>query len=137
MATRSSITVKREDGKYVSVYCHFDGYTSHVGKLLFCHYNTYEKALALVSLGHLSSLDASIECPPGHSYDTRVDGYTVCYGRDRGETDQAPIVESCIEGVRLCNFQQYNYLFQDGKWYLHGKQGYMSELTFDAAENDK
>lgn len=40
MGTRSSITVKMTDGSFKSVYCHFDGYLDHNGKMLAGHYNS-------------------------------------------------------------------------------------------------
>ena len=122
MATRSSITVKRKDGKFVSVYCHWDGYLSHNGAILQEHYATYEKALALVSLGNISSLAASIECPEGHSFETPVKGYTNYYTRDRGENSPALVVSDMIF-VRHENWQEYNYLYENGQWHLHCKDG--------------
>lgn len=40
MATHSSITVKTSNGKFQTVYCHFDGYPEGVGKKLALHYNS-------------------------------------------------------------------------------------------------
>jgi len=34
MATRSRIAIENQDGTVTSIYCHFDGYLSGVGKLL-------------------------------------------------------------------------------------------------------
>ena len=85
MATRSSITVKHSDGNYHSIYCHFDGYLDGVGEMLSKYYASTEMAEALVALGSVSILDKSIECPEGHSYDTKVRDYSVFYHRDRGE----------------------------------------------------
>ncbi len=56
MATRSRIGMVKSDGKIVSVYCHWDGYPSHVGKLLLEDYNTLEKVAELLSHGSISSL---------------------------------------------------------------------------------
>lgn len=44
MATHSSITVKTSNGKFKTVYCHFDGYPEGVGKTLALHYNSQEKS---------------------------------------------------------------------------------------------
>lgn len=38
MGTRSAIVLKREDGKYQGIYCHWDGYPSNNGKILFENY---------------------------------------------------------------------------------------------------
>jgi hypothetical protein len=85
MGTRSNIIVQRTDGKWHSVYCHWDGYLSHNGKILFEHYNSQKLAEGLVKLGDISSLGPKNTKPKGHTFETRVDGYTVYYGRDRKE----------------------------------------------------
>lgn len=89
MGTRSDIIVERADGKWARIYCHWDGYLSHNGVILQEHFATQERAEALVALGDISSLKPSIEKPEGHTFDNAVDGHTVFYGRDRGETDAA------------------------------------------------
>ena len=73
MATRSRIGIANPQGNITSIYCHFDGYPWHIGRLLHTTYNTEEDARKIVALGDLSCLD------------DRLDGGTVAYGRDRGE----------------------------------------------------
>jgi hypothetical protein len=112
MSTKSTISIQTEKG-IKSIYCHFDGYPSHHMPILTEHYNTQEKVEALTELGDLSVLAESIECPKGHSFDNKIEGYCVAYGRDRGE-----------EGTQYCNFlhkseiqkQEYNYLFINNEW---------------------
>ena len=38
MATRSAIGLKKIDGTIEAVYCHWDGYPAHNGKILMNHY---------------------------------------------------------------------------------------------------
>jgi hypothetical protein len=71
MSTRSRIAIENQDGTVDSIYCHFDGYLSGVGKTLFNHYDQ-EKLEKLLELGDISSLGEST-----------ID--TVAYCRDRGE----------------------------------------------------
>ena len=71
MATRSRIAIENQDGKVKSIYCHWDGYLSGVGKTLFNHYDK-EKLEKLIELGDISSLGESTED-------------TVAYARDRNE----------------------------------------------------
>jgi len=86
MATTSSISVfNPETNLWHSVYCHFDGYLSHNGKILFEHYTTLASALKLVSEGDMSVLAPSCDKPDGHTFDDPVKGYCIYYGRDRGE----------------------------------------------------
>ena len=56
MATRGSITVKHSDGKYHSVYTHWDSYLTHHGRILVNSYNSQELAEKLVAGGSISSL---------------------------------------------------------------------------------
>lgn len=98
MGTRSNIIVERRDGKWSRVYCHWDGYPSHHGPILTEHYQTQQKAEALVRRGDMSSLAENCTKPQGHSFDHPKDGYCVYYGRDRGEKDtQAEIFDTLAE----------------------------------------
>jgi hypothetical protein len=105
MATRSTISIVLTDKEILSIYCHWDGYLENNGKLLREHYNTYDKALALIEGGSMSSLGATLET-------------TVYYGRDKGEKEANPRNVSCIaELQRYKNVEEFNYLFDDGVWF--------------------
>lgn len=101
MSTRSTISKIEPDGSITTIYCHFDGYIEGVGTTLKVHYETPEKVNKLLELGALSVLgDTLKEC--------------VAYHRDRGE-----------ELIRYHNylisdipFEEYNYIFKDGRWQL-------------------
>jgi len=122
MSTRSRIAVKLDDKNIKSIYCHWDGYPSNNGRLLYKHYNSKVLALKLIMLGDLSILDKSPECPEGHSYDNKVDGFTVAYGRDRNEADTNAIdsenINALIKASDEC-YAEYVYLFDcaKNKWY--------------------
>jgi hypothetical protein len=120
MGTRSTIAYINEEGTVRSVYCHFDGYLSGVGRTLFTHYNSFELAKKLVEHGDISYVAASCDLPEGHTFKTPVEGYTVYYGRDRGEPNCHPLSS---EEYRAGNRIHYTglkdfitYLFKDGKW---------------------
>ena len=131
MATRSTIAVKMSDDSIKKVYCHWDGYPSYNGKILKNHYNTQELAEKVVSLGSLSFLDKSMDCPEGHSFDNRVDGHSVAYGRDRGEEIEFEIFAD-KKSYDVCkNWEEYNYYWDGEKWFVDGK-----ELTDEIIEND-
>lgn len=123
MATRSLITAKLSDGRFGSIYCHFDGYLSHNGQILLEHYNDQVKVDALIALGDLSVLGESVECPAGHSFGKAVKGYCVAYGRDRGEEESeagyGPTVEIAIKEGRY-GAQEYNYLWDGTEWFVNG-----------------
>mgnify|MGYP000223930665 FL=1 len=56
MSTRSTIAVKTDQGKILAVYCHWDGYPTHNGRILNEKYNTTDKVAKLVGGGDISSL---------------------------------------------------------------------------------
>lgn len=93
MSTHCMIIVERaEGGQFVASYCHFDGYPTGVGYQLINHYNDQDLAECLVTGGDMSSLGPRCDRPDGHSYSHPVEGYTVYYGRDRGERNTGPRV---------------------------------------------
>ena len=120
MGTRSRIGVMHGDN-CKSVYCHWDGYLDHNGRILLEHYDSV-KANHLVALGDISSLDVGVEIPEGveHSFSNHVKGITVFYGRDRGEEgvgfDVDPSFEAFFERVDGCGAEYY-YVMKDGVWY--------------------
>jgi len=57
MGTRSNIIYEEPTGEVLSMYCHYDGYPSHNGRILFDQYNSAEKAKALVEVGYARVLD--------------------------------------------------------------------------------
>lgn len=117
MSTRSTIAVKFPNGAVKAVYCHFDGYPEGVGATLSEHYNTQKKAETVVSLGDLSVLDESMECPAGHSFRSRAAGHSVAYGRDRGEQDvDADTFDTVREFRAQGNKQQFTYLWNGNEW---------------------
>jgi len=117
MGTRSDIIVKRQDGKFVRIYCHWDGYVSHNGRILFDHYNSQTMAERLVEHGDLSSLAEKCTKPKGHSFDTVVPGHCVYYGRDRHETDTAGrVFPSLAKAWPKDSATEFTYAWVDGKW---------------------
>ena len=59
MATRSLIGIKLKDNIVKTIYCHWDGYPEHNGKLLIDNYSTPTEIFNLMELGDLSSLAES------------------------------------------------------------------------------
>jgi hypothetical protein len=85
MATRSRIAIENQDGTVKSIYCHWDGYLSNNGKILFDHFDR-EKLEKLIELGDISSLGTLLEpTDPNHTFENPQKGVTVAYARDRGE----------------------------------------------------
>jgi hypothetical protein len=61
MSTRSLIAIENENYNYDVIYCHWDGYPSHVGNMLVSNYNTEDKVKNLVSNGAISSLGQTLK----------------------------------------------------------------------------
>lgn len=110
MGTSANINVKVGD-KYHCTRVNYDGYPEGVGKTLYEYYSSQELAEKLVSFGELSSLDKSCEQPLGHSYDTPVRGYSIYYGRDRGETGtEFEIHDEPVDNEGIC------YVWNGSEW---------------------
>jgi hypothetical protein len=102
MGTRSNIAYKKSDGKIVSMYCHYDGYPEHNGVILNEHYNTKEKARALVNNGYQSGLEETVE----KSNLRRV------------HEDPPTTYHSFHAFIMDINFDiEWVYLFKDDAWY--------------------
>ena len=99
MGTRSTIGVLNTDGSVTAVYCHWDGYPEHNGKILMENYITEEKVRELIDLGSISSLS---EC---------------------GEPDISNI-QGANTFLNVAEFvyefgEKYNYLFINGTWFVN------------------
>ena len=116
MATRSTIAIENLDGTVSQVYCHWDGYVSYNGRILFDNYQDRDKVAELISLGNICVL--AKEIGEKQDFDKPTEGWTVYYGRDRGETDVAPkIFRDFKDYQQNHQYEEYEYLFsKDGVW---------------------
>lgn len=57
MSTHAGIGYRLPNGKIEAVYCHFDGYLEHVGKILYKNYNSTRVIKQIVAYGDFSSLE--------------------------------------------------------------------------------
>ena len=120
MSTPCSITAKCNDGKLRTIYCHYDGHLFSAGQVLFEHFQNQKKIEELIRLGDISSLEPSIECPPGHSFKNPTNGHTVFCMRDRkqkGSSFEAYVGDTLRECIRE-NFQAFNYFWDGQEWML-------------------
>ena len=145
MATRSAIGVMHGDN-VKAVYCHWDGYLSHNGRILQDHYDS-TKANFLVALGDISSLKSEIgEKHPFSHYDVegmtqeqyyeQFGNMTTFYGRDRDETGTEYKTffndQELFAGVDA----EYFYVMRDGVWYVSegGDWKVLSEALAEESE---
>ena len=114
MATRSTISLEFADGTIGQVYCHWDGYLAHNGKMLMEYYSNPFILRDLIDLGSLSSLRPQIGTKhPFSMFEANMtqDEYAnlyrdMCtfYERDRGE-----------RSADATYFKDYEYFLVDGQ----------------------
>jgi hypothetical protein len=113
MGTRSTIAIENADGTVTGIYCHWDGYLSHNGRILQESYADEAKVRELIALGDISSLGAEIGT--AHDFDDAPRGECNSYARDRGEKDCAARTLHNWRQFVAENGQEYDYLFVPGK----------------------
>ena len=133
MATRSTIALEFADGTVEQVYCHWDGYLAHNGKILQEHYSDPFKLRDLIDLGDISSLKPTVGTRHAFSqfdtgmnqedYDALYGEMTTFYGRDRGEPGcQAKKFVDYDNYVRCHQHEEYEYILRnvEGKatWFV-------------------
>lgn len=67
MSTNSTIAILNEDGTVTGIYCHWDGYIAHNGRILAENYNDEESVRQLLELGELRYLDETLELTETYS----------------------------------------------------------------------
>lgn len=117
MATRSRIAIENPDGSVKSIYCHWDGYPEHNGRILNDHYQERKKVESLIELGSISILDENVDPTGPHSFENPQDGVTVAYHRDRGEAYRKPDGHRNSESYFKGDIEEYGYLFtKENEW---------------------
>jgi hypothetical protein len=140
MGTRSTIALEFADGTVQQVYCHWDGYLEHNGKVLQEHYSDPFKLRDLIDMGDLSSLGKVIgEKHPFSPFvsDTeefkalptaeqerikketqalyehaKDQGYCTFYGRERDETCPARKFKDFEDYKANHQYEEYEYILR-------------------------
>ena len=111
MGTRSTIALEFADGTVEQVYCHWDGYLAHNGKILNDLYMDPFKVKELVALGGFSSLQQTVE-------ETKV----TAYHHWRGEELCINKFKDVAEYFADCQQEEYDYILRniEGKaaWFV-------------------
>tara|TARA_B110000240_G_C13280999_1_gene360057 strand:- start:163 stop:633 length:471 start_codon:yes stop_codon:yes gene_type:complete len=147
MATRSAIAMKTPEGKIKAIYCHWDGYVDHNGKILINHYTDAEMVNNLIELGDLSTLGTVIgekqnfDAKHGNEPELPMtDDWCLAYHRDRGENwaDTSPqTMNDAVEFIDAFEGSacEYFYLFNGQDWLVsNGKKDANGFPTFDFVE---
>ena len=124
MATRSTIALEYADGTVEQVYCHWDGYLAHNGKILQEHYSNPFILRDLIDLGDVSSLKPTVGTKHAFShfelraeevaeYKVLTENMTTFYGRDRGETGTSAKKFASFEDYLLNHqYEEYDYILR-------------------------
>ena len=124
MATRSTIALEFADGTIGQVYCHWDGYLAHNGKMLQEYYSNPFVLRDLIDLGSLSSLRPQIGTKhPFSMFEANMtqDEYAnlyrdMCtfYGRDRGEGQyEATYFKDFADFKANGQAEEYDYILRN------------------------
>jgi hypothetical protein len=137
MSTNSTIALEYADGTVEQVYCHWDGYLSHNGRILRDSYSDPFKLQKLIDLGNVSVLAAAVEPTGAHWFENAQKGVCVFYGRDRGDTEQGK--ERFTDFLHYQNsgdMQGFDYILRtDGKWYVNIDDNGFEDLTTAMAKD--
>jgi hypothetical protein len=145
MATRSTIALEYADGTVHQVYCHWDGYLEHNGKMLLEHYSNPFILRDLIDLGGLSSLRATIGTKHAFSqFDLPkedVEAFVnltrdMCtfYARDRGEKLVVHKFADFEDYLAHHAYEEYEYILRNDNgvavWFVDcGATGYVTLET--------
>jgi len=144
MATRSTIALEFADGTIGQVYCHWDGYLAHNGKMLQEYYSNPFVLRDLIDLGDISSLRPTIGTKhPFSQFDNGMSteefyalyrDMTTFYGRDRGETNtNARYFKDYVDYKLNYQREEYNYILRDmdgvATWFVSSDSSAHALLT--------
>jgi len=111
MGTRSTIALEFADGSVQQVYCHWDGYLDHNGRILQEHYSDPFKLRELIDLGDMSSLAPNIGTQ--HAFDKAPEGECTFYLRDRKESGcEAKKFKDFADYKANHQYEEYEYILR-------------------------
>ena len=138
MATRSTIALEFADGTIGQVYCHWDGYLAHNGKMLMEYYSNPFILRDLIDLGSLSSLRPQIGTKhPFSMFEANMtqDEFAnlyrdMCtfYERDRGERSaDATYFKDYLHFLVDGQAEEYDYILRNvngvATWFVSDHDG--------------
>jgi len=106
MSTRSAIGYKAADGKVVTIYCHYDGYPKHVGKILKEFHSSDEALHTLINGSHIRNFDN--------------DGTVVRFG----DGTSMEVSDNEIEAIYGYDYL-YLWSFAEQKWTCLSRDGFV------------
>ena len=131
MATRSRIGIQLSDDSILSVYHHWDGYPTWLGRSLKTHYNTKEKVAELIDGGDMSSCWTKDRWTGKKvaKYvieNVEVEEYGPQYYSARGENCPPRLDDDLCEYLK--EGEEYSYIFRSGKWVCYDMNEFNDKL---------
>jgi hypothetical protein len=124
MSTRARIGIELKNGSILSVYHHWDGYESWLGRILKTHYNTRQLAAELIDGG-----DMSCAWTDERWNDSGVkDSYGPNYYSYRGEDSPPRLDADLCEYLLPDGAEEYHYLFTNGEWVCYNMNTFEEKL---------
>ena len=123
MGTRSFIGIQNEDESIRYVYCHWDGYPSHNGKILNEHYTDRKKVDKLLDGGDMSVLNEDI---------ADVEYYNQMKGQD--PDNDAALVDNMVvflEDIKNSWCEWVYILNKKNKWMVTSDTDWMDMKPLD------
>jgi len=115
MGTRSRIGIQLSDDSILSVYHHWDGYPSWLGRILKTHYNSYTKASELIDGGDMSCAWTDDSFDAAGKLTTKTEKGPQYYS-ERGE-NCPPRLDTMAEYLNKDAGEEYAYIFnRKGEW---------------------
>ena len=118
MGTRARIGIQFDDKSILSVYHHWDGYPSWLGRILTTHYNTKESVSNLIDGGDMSC------CWTKQRWDQKEedDNYGPQYYSQRGE-ECPPRYDETVKEF-LDSSEEYAYIFTKRGWVCYNTRSW-------------
>ena len=131
MATRSRIGIQLSDDSILSVYHHWDGYPTWLGRILKTHYNTKAKVAELIDGGDMSCAWTKDRWTGKQvaKYvieNVQVEEYGPQYYSARGESCPPRLDNELSEYLK--ESEEYSYIFRSGKWVCYDMNEYNDKL---------
>lgn len=130
MATTSGIGIVEDNG-IECIYCHYDGYISHNGRILLKYYSDKNIIKALMSLGDIASLGIIPIIEPNKHFSEKLEG-TLLSKRCRPlltfGKKTTKLLEDKLAFSQHFAESSYLYLWEDGQWYVSQNGGKWEDL---------
>ena len=129
MATRSRIGIQLKDNSVLSVYHHWDGYPSWLGRILNTHFNTREQVSELIDGGDMSSCWTNDTFHGPHGMGKKKE-YGPQYYSERGEDCPPRYDDDIFDFLKKENNEEYAYV-----WTVNNEWKCLDMHSFDDSKN--